>query len=707
MTLALLTLTSPLALGGLVLLAAPVIAHLLHRHARRTIKFPSIALLAEVVANQSQLSRLRRLLLLLLRALAVACIVLAFTRPVWLQSGEAASLDDAHAVVLLVDVSASTGQQTDGVSAMERIRADAQRTLDALRPGQDLANVVIADAAPHAVVPRLTLNLPALSREVAEVSVTEERADLPAAVALAGRFLSDHDGPTRLVILSDLQKTNWSEALPSLRDVLRPETQVTVAGSAPQTVPNVALGRTQHFPTQPIGGQKCNASVQVRNLSGGTQLAAVSAEFAAPDGGTTSQRQTVTLSPGEQRDVTFETTVPERGLLEVTFSIPNDALAADSRAYLTIEGAARLPIVVLGDDDPNVPGTAAYFLTRALAPRDDGSDVYQVRYLRPADLPEAPIAGVAAMFIGYLGELSPDAAKSIVDYVDQGGGVVFFCGDGPVARNLQTLQSQAGEHSLLPWSAGSRRDVRQEPLRISSSEWQSRWFREFDEQSRLAVAKIQFYRVWSAGAVDPAAEIPLAFSDGTPALGSRIYGQGQFLLAGFTPDATSTDLARHGAFVAWMQILARSLRPESAPIQAHPPGVAYEFADRFDDENAELTVIGPDGNPAPARVAQFPDGISIAMPRPTQTGIYRVRDGDSTLAAVAINLDPRESDLAPMDGELLEQLVGEGGIERQNVAAAGWSPDWKPDGRPLWGVCLAIALCALGLEQFLLGLWKR
>jgi hypothetical protein len=249
--------------------------------------------------------------------------------------------------------------------------------------------------------------------------------------------------------------------------------------------------------------------------------------------------------------------------------------------------------------------------------------------------------------------------------------------------------------------------VKQQPLGISSSQWQSRWFREFDEQSRLAVAQIRFYRVWSATTVDPAAEILLSFSDGTPALGSRIFGQGQFVLAGFTPDAVSTDLGRHGAFVAWMQILASSLRPESAGSQMYAPGVAFEFPHRFKEENVELQVIDPDGNPVPVRVAQSPEGSSIAIPNPVLVGIHRVHDGRRTLAAAAINLDPRESDLTPISASELEQHVGDRAFESRNVVAGGWAPAWQLEGRPLWGIFIALALGTLGLEQLLLGLWKR
>ena len=106
------SLTNGALLGGLALLAAPVIAHLLQRRARRAIVFPSIAFLQATAAQQSRLHMLRRLILLTLRAIALACIVLAFTRPVWWSLGAAAGEHkSAVATAFVIDRSLSTSQR--------------------------------------------------------------------------------------------------------------------------------------------------------------------------------------------------------------------------------------------------------------------------------------------------------------------------------------------------------------------------------------------------------------------------------------------------------------------------------------------------------------------------------------------------------------------------------------------------------------------
>src|SRR5690606_1312506 len=115
----------------------------------------------------------------------------------------------------------------------------AGRVLDDLTGGQDLANLVLADARPRAVMPSLTANLAALHTEIAELAPTYERANLPAAIGLAAEMLQQHEGPRQLVIISDLQASNWRDVLTSTTPRLPRGTEVTVvptAGDAPGNV---------------------------------------------------------------------------------------------------------------------------------------------------------------------------------------------------------------------------------------------------------------------------------------------------------------------------------------------------------------------------------------------------------------------------------------------------------------------------------------
>lgn len=659
---------------------------------------------------------MRRLILLLLRLAAVACIVLAFTRPVWLNPASAAagSSEAASAAVLVVDRSASTGQEETGVSAIDRLRAAADRTLDALRPGVDTANIVYADAVPDASFPRLSPNLPGLRQEVGRLSASQERADFSAALTLAGKLLGEHQGPRRLVIISDLQGSNWTETLgdASLGLLLPTGTAVTVLDPAGDSPANIALSDPRHFPAQPLPDESCDLTVHVSNYSSGAAQPLVTLEVEDSSGHRQLFDQTVTLAAGESRDVTFAVPAPQAGPLLAEFSIPRDGLDADNRAWLVVQPAARLPVLVVSDDSPEEPGTAAFYMVRALMPRGDGSDRFDVRTLRPAELTADSLSGATSVFIGYVGDLPESALLSLVEYLDQGGGIVWFCGEGPVARQLEALQGAAGERTILPWPPGvlERSDPREEPVRITSGRWQSRWFRHFDEQSQIAVAQIRFTQTWSVAAAYPETEVLLTFSNGKPALGSRLFGQGQLLVANFSPESASSDLGRHGTFVAWMQILAQSPAPNVARGRNSPPGLPCRFPQSFatDEIPGAPGVIGPEGAPVLAVAAPAGDAVSVEVPEPRTPGIYRLTGADGgLLAAAAVNLDARESDLARLSTEQIVSALRGRGVVAGGQSNAGWEPVLDLAGRPMWGAFLTAALAAIGIELLLLGLWRR
>lgn len=75
---------------GLPLLSVPVIIHLLNRRRRQVVKWGAMRFLLEAAVRRRRIWRLSDLLLMLLRALAVAALVLALARPMlkstWLES---------------------------------------------------------------------------------------------------------------------------------------------------------------------------------------------------------------------------------------------------------------------------------------------------------------------------------------------------------------------------------------------------------------------------------------------------------------------------------------------------------------------------------------------------------------------------------------------------------------------------------------------
>src|SRR5579871_284812 len=104
------TFLTPLFLVGLGALAIPVLVHLIQREKKRVVQFPSLMFVRRIPYQSVRRRRIRHWFLLLLRAAAVALIVLAFARPfVSRNAVNAAATVGARDIVILLDQSASMG----------------------------------------------------------------------------------------------------------------------------------------------------------------------------------------------------------------------------------------------------------------------------------------------------------------------------------------------------------------------------------------------------------------------------------------------------------------------------------------------------------------------------------------------------------------------------------------------------------------------
>ena len=126
----------PIMLGGLVVLAVPVLLHLLQRQKPKVLPFPAFRFLMQKHKSNQRSVRLRHLLLLLLRMLLLALICLAVARP---QVGRPVT------AVLVFDTSFSMQYQI--AKKETRLKLAQKRGLELLDRLPDESRVAVFDSA--------------------------------------------------------------------------------------------------------------------------------------------------------------------------------------------------------------------------------------------------------------------------------------------------------------------------------------------------------------------------------------------------------------------------------------------------------------------------------------------------------------------------------------------------------------------------------
>src|SRR5262245_64089554 len=114
---------APAFLAGLAAIAIPVIIHMINRERKVVVEFPSLMFLHKIPYKSVRRQKIRHLLLLILRCLALALFVAAFARPWFDRSKAAPGLgSSSRELVILIDRSYSMGYGDRWTQALAKAR---------------------------------------------------------------------------------------------------------------------------------------------------------------------------------------------------------------------------------------------------------------------------------------------------------------------------------------------------------------------------------------------------------------------------------------------------------------------------------------------------------------------------------------------------------------------------------------------------------
>ncbi len=416
------TFLSPAFLAALAAAALPILIHLFSRRRAREMPFSQLRFLDEVTRRKIRRMQLRQWLLLLLRTLAIACIALALSRPVWHGPGAGRQRGDST-VAILLDDSYSMGArldpagvlpidvQTAGVNQPTRFEQARQRALqivDLLEEG-DRALLVFT-ASPPRMPYESTVRDPSLLREeILRARPRATRADLVTALERISPVMRSSRTLNReLFVVSDFQEADAAELLQRLggeaqaATVVRPSASggteasenvatadagaegVAGADRAPDEPPAqevllVLPEQTQTYllpvpaPSEPNAaviwgffepdptGASGRLNVRVRNHSSDPIEEGVLQVLDGETGGLLAEGMVSAEAGAVGQAVVALSELPESGLLTVR-SAP-DLLARDNERYIATSSTSRFRVlIVTGGElsDPQVRAEVTY-----------------------------------------------------------------------------------------------------------------------------------------------------------------------------------------------------------------------------------------------------------------------------------------------------------------------------------------------------------
>jgi hypothetical protein len=629
--------------------------------------------------------------LLALRTAFLIALLLAFLKPILPRFGSAASTTEGRRVLLLIDHSLSMEHRGGGVSSRQRAEAEAEKIFATLDPN-DSVNVVRVGAAPTSAFVDFSRSHSEAKRFVRETKAGFTRADFTQANATAARLLTRTGQRGEIYYLSDFQRKNWANvdftALPL-------GTRIFFVDVAPPSRGNRAILSATMNQTQILAGDTVQLEVEVANFRDEPLVEPLKVVLDAR----TSFEKEISVAPWSVARVTVPVPPGSPGLHLCELSLAPDDLPADDRHFITVPVLDKEGILIVADA-PEAQQDSVRYLATALNPYEKLAGSLLPERIRVAELNAARLASVKKVFFTRAGLLTEEQAKLIAGFTFQGGGVVYFLDGENDAANLELL-NRATE-SALPLRLGKKRvaqNVGTGAQQISRGDFKSRFLRLFRGTARQNLSLLEFYDIHDATSTG-AGQVILNYSDDTPAVATLSHGLGTLLFMNFSVGEFSSNLARQRIFPAWMQEIVKNLASEE------PVAVASTVGETLHGEVWKRDLLAaPLRNPSGAVLEPKTEAmgerlaISFTLDEP---GFYSMR-ASTLLHAWGANVSPEESDLRPIDRQLLPDQLGE---KNQQGHFIGGQQEFAElaRGRPLfhWFILAAAALllCELAFQLY-------
>ena len=356
------------------------------------------------------------------------------------------------------------------------------------------------------------------------------------------------------------------------------------------------------------------------------------------------ESQTVSVGANASASVTFAPfTLAAPGVSGVV-KAGTDPMPADNAFHFVLDPSLPVSVLVVDGSDR---GTASFFLTKAL---EIGTS--------PAFLTEtmqvARVAGdaLAKRNVVVLNNtmLPPGlSAQTLEGFVKGGGGLLVVFGD----RSAWP----ANDAILLPGKVGQTIDRgtgRGGAFGFVDHSHPAFEVFKAPRSGDFTAANVFRYKVLSPAPTD---RVLARFDDGAAAIVERRIGAGRVIALASTLDDTWNNMALKPVYLPMVHQLVRYLARYEPPAPWRTVGQVVDLADALRGR-AERVVVTPSDRQIKVSASE-PGIVELA-----EHGVYQVRAAnDSTQTTrIAVNLDPGESDLAPLDpAELVASVSGRAG----------------------------------------------
>jgi len=658
---------NPLLLGGIGLIALPIVLHLVMRRQPKLLEFPALRFVRRRHDTNRRRMRLRHWLLLLLRVALIALLALALARPTMKLPGSLGSQEEPVAAALVFDTAPRMDYRQDNRTRLEVARDIATRLIAQLPPESQIA--VLDTRAGPAV---FQADRGSALQRIGQLETWGNSQPLARVVSEALQLVGQSEQHSRkeVYIFSDLTRGAWPPGYAARLQDRISETHgvglyvIDVGAEHPLdfALGDITLSAQVLSNRSPLGVEtdvRCTGS-------GGARVV----ELYLLDKDRKPQRkarQEVTLQPGESRHIRLSAGILDlgthQGFLRI---IGQDGLAADDTRWFTAEVRPAWRVLVAAAQPAAVK---ALFFTQALAPeplRRVGQTQFDCDVIPLDKLPGQDLERYAAVCLIDPPPQNAAVWEKLANFAGDGHGVAVFLG-----RNAQPVEAfnQPAAQEVLAAPLVRQAQRRDGSLYLAPHNYQHPVLGVFREQaSNIPWDAFPVFRYWEIGKPARGVNVIVSYNDDRPAVLERPLGLGRAITM-TTPvsDRPNQDpwnmlpVGEAWPFVILMnQLMLYAVGSADQQLNYVAGQTAVLSAERFATPRP-FVLTTPPPQESKVSLSSDPQRNLLSITATDQPGNYRVQGGGDAAGVdrgFSVNLAPDQTQLERLPVEKLKEIFG-------------------------------------------------
>jgi hypothetical protein len=685
---------NPIFLIALTALSIPVVIHLYNFRRYKKVYFTNVRFIAEIKQESKKRSQLKHLLILLMRILAITCLVIAFAQPYLPSRIQQKNLAGRQSVSIYIDNSFSMEALATNGKLLDIAKSKALEIASAYKPS-DLFQLLTADFEgrhQRFVSSEEFMNL------VEEVTISPVFRQLSEVINRQKDLLTTNQGTNRSAyIISDFQKSS--------ADLVKLKTDTSISYFF---VPVVAEKTSNLFidsvwfdsPSQQAG-QAVKLKVMVRNSSPEIleklpiRLLINNTQKAVSSFSIESNKQTI---------VTLQYTNNDRGIQYGTLEITDYPVIWDDKFYFSYPISRTIPVMCINGDKSN------HFLDALF----ENDSTILLKNVPAGQLDYSAFERYSLIILNGLEELSSGLTEELGKFIKQGGNLLIFPAPGIDPGSYNSFLNAMGQLSY-----GGIDTTRQ---MISELNAQSEIFADVFEKNasgRLILPEnmdmpsvYKHYKIRET--TKSGIENILKMQNGDYFLMFSRIETGKLFLCSVPLDDAWSNFPKHTLFVpAIYRIAILSNAPprlyhiigSNDPIEILNDSILPKEVYKIKKLDSDFEFI-PETQSTAGNIRLMPhDQVKNA-------GLYSILEGSRIFQGLAFNYDRKESELDCYTADEMNNGLKQSGIKYFAVMQAKKIPITKQihemsQGTPLWKIFIILTLLFIAGEIALIRLMKE